>query len=161
MRKVCAKMVPRTSLLSRRPIRGKCVLIFWTALRGGQNSSVALSQVMNHGFWSTTPQQNAKFGGSSTRKVCCQDKLSIKLIGQSWKDSGREWHVCDQALHALGCCTTAKPHVTRQPPSMNFWEKKHSCGSSAPLFAGSESLWLLFILPTQKPLERAPFWYFG
>jgi hypothetical protein len=42
----------RTSRLSRRPIGGMCVLIFWTALRGSQNSSVALSQVMNHGFWS-------------------------------------------------------------------------------------------------------------
>ena len=39
-----------------------CVLIFWTALRGSQNSSVALSHVMNHGFWSTTPRQNAKVG---------------------------------------------------------------------------------------------------
>ena len=33
-----------------------CVLILWTALRGSQNSSVALSQVMNHGFWSMTPE---------------------------------------------------------------------------------------------------------
>ena len=40
-------------------------------------------------------------------------------------------------------------------------EKKHSSGSSAPLFAGSQSLRLLFIPPAQKPLERAPFWYFG
>jgi hypothetical protein len=23
------------------------------------------------------------------------------------------WHVCDQALHALGCCTTTMPHVSR------------------------------------------------
>jgi len=51
MRKVCAKMVPKNQRLSRRPIRGMCVLIFWAALRGSQNSSVALSQVMNHGFW--------------------------------------------------------------------------------------------------------------
>jgi len=92
-------------------------LIFWTALRGSQNSSVALSQVMNHGFWTTTPRQNAKSGvahcklspsqeseneqiqkqidaffltvrGSSTRNLCYQHKLSIKLfIGKSLKDS--------------------------------------------------------------------------
>ena len=31
--------------------------------------------------------------------------------------------MCDQALHALGCCTTT-PHVTLQSPSMNFWQKK-------------------------------------
>ena len=63
--------------------------------------------------------------GSSTRNLCYQDKLSIKLfIRKSLKDSGKGWHVCDQALHALGCCTTTTPHVTRQYPSMNFWQKK-------------------------------------
>ena len=62
--------------------------------------------------------------GMSTRNLCHQDKLSIKLfIGKSLKDSGKGWHVCDQALHALGCCTTTMPHVTRQSPSMNFWQK--------------------------------------
>ena len=62
---------------------------------------------------------------SSTRNLCHQDKLSIKrFIGNSLKDSGKGWHVWDQALHALGCCTTTTPHVTRQSPSMNFWQKK-------------------------------------
>ena len=62
---------------------------------------------------------------SSTRNLCCQDKLSIKLfIGKSLEDPGKGWHICDQALHALGCCTTITPHVTRQSPSMNFWQKK-------------------------------------
>ena len=42
-----------------------------------------------------------------------------------------------------------------------FGRKKHPCGSSAPLFAGFQSLWLLFIPPSHKPLERAPFWYSG
>jgi len=52
--------------------------------------------------------------GSSTRNLCHQDKLSIKLfIRKSFKDSGKGWHVCNQALHALGCCTTTMPHVTR------------------------------------------------
>ena len=67
MRKVCAKM-------SRRPIGGMCVLIFWTALRGRQNSSVALSQVMNHGFWSTTPRQNAKVGSGTPQNLPVQRK---------------------------------------------------------------------------------------
>jgi len=63
--------------------------------------------------------------GSSTRNMCHQDKLSIKhFIGASLKDSGKGWYVCDQALHALGCCTTTMPHVTQQSPSMNFWQKK-------------------------------------
>ena len=125
-------------------------------MRGSQNSSVALSQVMNNEFWNTTPRQNAKVGsgtlqnppvsrkrkmskskiksvlicfftvwGSSTRNLCHQDKLSIQLfIGKSLKDSGKWWHVCDQALHALGCCTTITPPVTRQSLPMNFWQKK-------------------------------------
>ena len=42
-----------------------------------------------------------------------------------------------------------------------FGRKKHSCGSSAPLFAGSQSVWLLFIPSAQKAIDRAPFWYFG
>jgi len=63
--------------------------------------------------------------GSSTRNLCHQDKLLIKLfIGKSLKDSGKGWHVCDQALHTHGCCTTTTPHVTRQSPSMNFWQEK-------------------------------------
>ena len=54
--------------------------------------------------------------GSSTRNLCHQDKLSMKLvIGKSLKDSGRGRHVCDQALHTLGCCTMTTPHVTRRP----------------------------------------------
>ena len=36
------------------------VFFFWTALRGSQNSSIALSQVMNNGFWNTTPRQKPK-----------------------------------------------------------------------------------------------------
>ena len=62
LRKVCTKIVPKNLMTEQRPIGGMCILIFWTALKGSQNSSVALSQVMNHGFWSTTPRQNAKFG---------------------------------------------------------------------------------------------------
>jgi len=46
------------------------------------------------------------------------------FIGKSLKDSGKGWHVCDQELHALGCCTMTTPHVTRQSPSINFWQKK-------------------------------------
>ena len=73
------------------------------------------------------------FFDSHGRNLCHQDKLSIKLfIGKSLKEWGKGWHVCDQVLHALGCCTTTTPHVTRQSPSMNFGRKKHSCGFSAP-----------------------------
>ena len=69
MRKVAPRWFQRTSRLSSRPVRGMCVLIFWTALRGSQNSSVALSQVMNHGFFSTTPRQNAKVGSGTLQTL--------------------------------------------------------------------------------------------
>ena len=63
------------------------------------------------------------------------------------------------------CGTCATRHCThvdaapRQRPMSHgvlhqwiFGRKKHSCGSSAPLFAESQSLWLLFIPPVQKSL---------
>ena len=63
--------------------------------------------------------------GSSTRNFCHQDKLSIELfIGKSLKDSGKVWHLCHRPLHPLGCCTTTTPHVTRQSPSITFWQKE-------------------------------------
>ena len=149
-------MVPKNLTTEQKANRRDVCLNVLDALRGSQNSSVALSQVMNHGFWSTTARQNAKFGsgtlqtlpvprkrkwansesnlcsfvfltvrGSSTRNLCNQDKLSIKIfIGKSLNEWGKWWHVCDQALHALGCCNTTTPHVTRQSPSMNVSQKK-------------------------------------
>ena len=60
--------------------------------------------------------------GSSTRNLCHQDKLSIKLFtGKSLKDSGKWWHV------RPGIARTWMLHhdnVTRQSPSINFWQKK-------------------------------------
>ena len=69
MRKLCTRWFQRTSRLSRRPIGRMCVLIFLTALRGSKNSSVALSQVLNHGFWSTTPRQNSKVGSGTLQTL--------------------------------------------------------------------------------------------
>ena len=145
-----------------------CVLIFWTTLRGSQNSSAALSQLMNHGFWSKTPRQNAKVGRGTLQTLPvprkrewanpksnrCSFFFDIEAIvhkefvppGQTvnltfyrevLKDLGNWWHVCDQALHALGWCTTTTPHVTRQSPSMNFWQRKAFLWFLSPLFAGS------------------------
>ena len=121
---MCApRWFQRTSRLSRRPIKGMYVLIFWTALRGSQNSSVTLSQVMNHGFWSTALRQNAKFRSGTLQTPPSRES-----------DSGKWWHVCDQALHALGCCTTTTSHVTRQSPSINFWQiKAFLCFPSPPI----------------------------
>ena len=69
MRKVCARMVPKNLTTEQKPIGGMCVFIFWTALRGSKNSSVALSHVMNHEFWSKTPNQNAKVGSGTLQTL--------------------------------------------------------------------------------------------
>ena len=59
-----------------------CVLIFWTALRGSQNSSVALSQVMNHGFWSTTPRQTAKVGSGTLQTILSHESENEQIQNQ-------------------------------------------------------------------------------
>ena len=69
MRKVCAKMVLENLTIEQKTNRRDVNLDFCTALRGSQNSSVALSQMMNHGFWSTTPRQNAKFGSGTLQTL--------------------------------------------------------------------------------------------
>ena len=147
MRKCAPRWFQRTSRLSRRPIGGMCVLIFWTTLRGRQNSSVALSRVMNHGFWSTTPRQNAKVGSGTLQNlpvprkrewanpksnrcsfvfwqsedrpqgICAtRTNYQSKFLSASPWDPGKGWHMCDQPLHALGCCITTTLRVTRKSP---------------------------------------------
>ena len=60
MRRVCAKMVPKNLVTEQKANRGDVCLDLLDRLERKQNSSVALSQLMNHGFWSKTPRQNAK-----------------------------------------------------------------------------------------------------
>ena len=152
MRKVCAKMVPKNltteqkanqrdvcldflDRLEREPkFFSRVITGFWS-MNPRQNAKVGSGTlqtlpVPRKREW-TNPKSN-RFSfvfltvrGSSTRNLCHQDKLAIKLfVRKSLKDSGKGWYVCDQALHALGCPTTTTPHVTRQSPSMNFGHKK-------------------------------------
>ena len=89
--------------------------------------------------------------GSSTRNLCHQDKLSIKLfIRKSLKDSGKGWHVCDQAMNALGCCTMTTPHVTRQSPSMNFLVEKNIPVVPQPPYSPDLSPCDFFLFPRLK-----------
>ena len=77
-------------------------------------------------------------------------------------DSGKGWHVCDQALHALGCRTTTTPHVKRQSPSMNFWQKKSIPLIPQPPYSPDLSSCDFFLFPRLKNhFKGAPFWYFG
>ena len=103
------------------------------------------------------------YGGDRPQGIC-----AIRTNCQSNFLSGSPWKTQEKG----GMCATRHcAHMDTAPwqhpmshGSLHQWifgRKKHSCGSSAPLFTGSQSLWLLFIPLAQKPLERAPFWYFG
>ena len=106
------------------------------------------------------------FGGGGSQGIVHKEYVppgqTVELfIGKSLKDSGKGWHVCDQALHALGCCTTITAHVTRQSPSMDVWQKKtFLCFLSPPIRRISIPA-TSFIPLAQKAFERAPFWYPG
>ena len=95
---------------------------------------------------------------SSTRNLCHQDKLSIKLfIRKSLEDSGKGWHVCDQHCTHLDAVPRQRPKSHGSLHHWIFGRKKHSCGSSAPLFALSQSLWLLFIPRLKNHLKGCHF----
>ena len=96
--------------------------------------------------------------GSSTRNLCHQNKLSIKLfIGSPWKTQEKGGTCATRHCTHLDAAPRQRPKSHGRLHQWIFGRKKHSCGSSAPIFGGSQSLWLLFILPAQKPLEREPF----
>ena len=164
MRKVCAKMVPKNLTTEQKvSLRDVCLDLldrlerepeFFSCVITGDESFWSTTPRQNAKFESGTLQTlpvprkreraNPKSNrcsfvfltvrGSSTRNLCHQDKLSIKLfIGKSLKYSGKGWHLCEQALHALGCCTTTTPHFTQQSPSMYFWEKKAFLWFLSPL----------------------------
>jgi len=151
MRKVCAKMVPKNLMTQQKANRRDVDLLerepeFFSRVITGVNNgfwsttprkkakvgsgTLQTLPVPRKRDWANPKSNRCSFvfltvRGSPTRNLCHQDKLSIRLfIGKSLKDSGKGWHVCDQALYALGCCTTTAPHVTRQSPSMNLWQKK-------------------------------------
>ena len=70
MRKVCAKMVPKNLMTEQKASRIDVFLDVLDRLeRESQNSSVTLSQEMNHGFWSTTPRQNAKVRSGTLQTI--------------------------------------------------------------------------------------------
>ena len=59
--------------------------------------------------------------------VRSDSRLTLRMISSELNLNGftvRQILTQDLALHTLGCCTTTTHHVTRQSPSMNFWQKK-------------------------------------
>ena len=180
MRKVCAKMVPK----NRRPIGGMFVLIFWNALRGSQNSSVALSQVMDESWiLEYDPETKRQVGSGILQNLPVPRKREWQIQNQIdahlffWQSGDRPQGICATRTNCQSnslsgsywktqekggtCATRHCTHLDtapRQGPmshgSLHQWffgRKKHSCGSSAPLFAGSQSLWLFFHSPGWKP----------
>ena len=53
---------------------------------------------------------------------------------------GKGWHVCDRHCTHLDAEPRQRPMLHGSLHQLIFSRKKHSCGSSAPLFAGSQSL---------------------
>ena len=113
-----------------------CVLIFWTALRGNQNSSVVLSQVMNHGFCSTTPRQNAKVGSGTLQTLPFPRKpewanpkanrLSFVFLWQSGSSTRNLCHQDSQSnflWEVLGRLRKRVAHV--QPCIACTWKLHH------------------------------------
>ena len=153
--------------LSRRPVRQMCVLIFWITLRGSQNSSFALSQVMNHGFWSMAPEtkrqsrewhtansprpKKAKMSKSKIKSmvICFFDSQGI--VHKEFVPPGQTvnqtfyWEVLERLRKKVA---RVRPGIERPwmlhhdnaPCHTAVSRKKHSCRSSAPLFARSQSL---------------------
>ena len=76
--------------------------------------------------------------------------LSIKhFIRKSLKDSGKGWHVCDQALNVLGCCTATTLHVTAV--SINeFLAEKNIHVVPQPPYSPDVSPCDLFLFPRLK-----------
>ena len=80
-------------------------------------------------------------------------RLTLRMISSELNlkfDSGEGWHMCEHALHALGCCTTTMPHVTRQSPSINFWQKKSIPLVPQPPYSPDLSPCDFFLLPRLK-----------
>ena len=69
MRKLCAKMVPKILTTEQKANRRDVCIDLLDRLEREPEFSVALSQVMNHGFWSTTPRQNGKVGSGTLQTL--------------------------------------------------------------------------------------------
>jgi len=171
MRKVCAKMVPKNLTTEQKASRRDVYLDlqdhlerepeFFSCVITGDESWVLeydpKTKRQNREWHTANSPKKARMSKSKIKSmlVCffdSQGNIHKELVppgqtaNQTLYQEGLErlrkgWHVCDQALHAHGCYTTTTPHVTRQSPSINFWQKKSiPVVTEPPLFAGSQSL---------------------
>ena len=175
---MCApRWFQRTSRLSKRPIGGMCLDLLDRLEKEPESfSRVITGDVLwileyypqtkrQSREWHTANSPRHKKARMSKSKIKSMfiffwlswDRpkgITVKLfIGNSLKDSEKGWHVCDEALHAQ----RQRPMSHGSLRRWIFGRKKAFPWFLSPLFAGSQSPWLLFIPPAQKPLEMAPF----
>ena len=90
--------------------------------------------------------------GSSTRNLCHQTNCQSNFLsGSPWKTQEKDGMCATRYCTHLDAAPQQRPMSNGSLHKWIFCRKKQSCGSSAPLFTGSQSLWLLFIPLAQKP----------
>jgi len=174
VRKVCTKMVPKNLVTEQKASRRDVCLdlldhlarepeFFGHVITGDESWILEYDPETKRQSWewhianSPCPKK-----GSSTRNLCHQDKLSIKLfIVKSLKDSGkmvahvrpgiaRTWMLhhdnarCHMAVSINELLAGKSIHVVPQPP-----------------YSPDLSPCDFFLFPQLKNHLRAPFWYFG
>ena len=148
MRKVCAKMVPKNLKNEHKANRRDVCLDLLDCLeREPEFFSCVItgdeSWILEYCFFDSQGIVHKEF-------VPPGQTVNQTFIGKSLKDSGKGWHVCDQALHALGCCTTTRPMSHGSLHQWIFGRKRHSCGSSAPPYLLGLSPCDFFLFPRLK-----------
>jgi len=99
--------------------------------------------------------------GSSSRNLCQQDKLSIELImGSPWKPQENVAHVRPGIAHTWMLHHDNAPCYTAVSINEFLAEKSIPVVPQPPIHLISVPV-TSFYSPAQKPLERAPFRYFG
>ena len=174
MRKVCAKMVPNNLTTEQKANRRDVCLdllgclerepeFFSRVVTGDESWILEYDPETKRQSreWHTANSLHPKKARMSKSKIksmlICFLTVIRLIIWKSLKDSGKGWHVCDQALHAIGCCTTTTPHVTRQFPSMNFWQKKTFLWFLSPPISRISVPVTSFYSLGSNLLERVPF----
>ena len=96
------------------------------------------------------------------RNSCVKDKQLINsTILRSLNYSEKGFIMCGQRLRTLDAASRQRSLSHCHLRERIFDQKVHSTGSAAPIFAWSESVWLLPFLETQIPPPRSSFWNFG
>ena len=105
-------------------------------------------------FW----QSGDRPQGICSTRTNCESKF---LSGSPWKTQEKGGTCATRHCTHLDAAPRQRPMSHGSLHQWIFGRKEAFLWFLSPLFAESQSLWLLFTPPSQKPLESAPFWYFG